>query len=154
MHGKMVEANPFKFYLAKFFFLAISLVQWLVSATILYRFDFTSKNFFVALLFLTLGLIFFFIFLLISDKIKRVAIGKNKIVVIDGDHNMRFDWPEVKSLKLIPYFNLYKLKIRGKRNAIYFFPSKNVDPAFGLMAKDTSRMGEIVQKRKKEFRIK
>ena len=101
-----------------------------------------------------MGLVFFFIFLLISDKIKRVAVGKNKIVVIEGDKNMRFDWPEVKSLKLIPYFNLYKLKIRGKRNPIYFFPSKNVDPAFGLLAKDTSRMGEIVQKKKKDFGIK
>jgi hypothetical protein len=154
MHGKMVEANPLKFYLAKFFFLAMSLVQWVVSATILYRFNFTNKNFFVALVFFTLGLIFFLLFLLISDRIKRVAIGKNKIIVMDGDHNVRFDWPEVKSLKLIPYFNLYKLKIRGKRNAIYFFPSRNVDPAFGLLAKDTSRMGEIVQKRKKELGIK
>jgi hypothetical protein len=150
----MVEANPVKFYLAKFFFLAISIIQWFVSGTILFRFDFNHKNFFVALLFFTFGLIFFFIFLLIGDKIKRVAIGKNKIVVIDGDRNIRFDWPEVKSLKLIPVFNVYKLKIRGKRNPIYFFPSKNVDPAFGLLAKDTSRMGEIVEKKKKVLRIK
>jgi hypothetical protein len=66
---------------------------------------------------------------------------------------MRFDWPEVKSLKLT-YFNLYKLKIKGKRNTIYFFPSKNIDPAFGLLAKDTSRMGNIVEKKKKDFGIK
>lgn len=150
----MVEANPVKFYLAKFFFLGFSCVQWLVATTILIRFGFDSKSFFTALIFITLGLVFFFIFLIISDKIKRVAVGKNKIVVIEGDKNMRFDWPEVKSLKLIPYFNLYKLKIRGKRNPIYFFPSKNVDPAFGLLAKDTSRMGEIVQKKKKDFGIK
>src|SRR3954468_13597359 len=104
----MVEANPVKYYLAKFFFLAISIIQWFVSGTILFRFEFTHKNFFVALLFFTFGLIFFFIFLLIGDKIKRVAIGKNKIVVIDGDRNIRFDWPEVKSLKLIPVFNVYK----------------------------------------------
>jgi hypothetical protein len=150
----MVEASPVKFYLAKFFFLAFSLIQWLVAATILLRFGFGSRNFFIALIFIVIGFIFFFIFLLISDKIKRVAVGKNKIVIIEGDKNMRFDWPEVKSLKLIPIFNLYKLKIKGKRNPIYFFPSKNVDPAFGLIAKDTSRMGEIVEKKKKNFGIK
>lgn len=150
----MVEASPVKFYLAKFFFLAFSLIQWLVAATILLRFGFSSRNFFIALIFIIIGFIFFFIFLLISDKIKRVAVGKNKIVIIEGDKNMRFDWPEVKSLKLIPIFNLYKLKIKGKRNPIYFFPSKNVDPAFGLIAKDTSRMGEIVEKKKKNFGIK
>lgn len=151
--AKMVEASPVKFYLAKFFFLGISLVQWLVATTILFRFGIDNKNLSVALIFVAFGLIFFFIFLVINEKIKRVAVGKNKIVIIDGDRNMRFDWPEVKSLKLT-YFNLYKLKIKGKRNTIYFFPSKNIDPAFGLLAKDTSRMGNIVEKKKKDFGIK
>jgi hypothetical protein len=151
---KMVEANPVKFYTAKFFFLAVAAIQWLVTTVILIRFDFTTKNFFVALVFGTLGLAFFSLFLVLNDKIKRVAVGKNKIVIIEGEKNTRFDWPEVKSLRLIPFFNVYKLKVRGKREPIYFFPSKNVDPAFGLLSKDTSRMGEIVEKKKKDYGIK
>ena len=151
---KMVEANPIKFYTAKFFFLGVAVIQWIVASVILLRFEFTNKNFFVALVFLTLGAIFFTIFLILNDKIKRVAVGKNKIVVIEGEKNTRFDWPEVKSLRLIPFFNVYKLKVKGKRNPIYFFPSKNVDPAFGLLSKDTSRMGEIVEKKKKDYKIK
>jgi hypothetical protein len=150
----MVEANPLKFYIARFFFLAVALVQWLVAITILVRFEFNSKNFFVALIFITFGLVFFTVFILVNSKIRRVAVGKNKIVIIEGDRNIRFDWPEVKSLKLIPIFNVYKLKIRGKRNPIYFFPSKNADPAFGLLTKDTSRMGEIVEKKKKALNLK
>jgi hypothetical protein len=150
----MVEANPVKFYLAKFFFLAISVIQWLVATVILIRFQFDSKNFFVATLFITLGAVFFSIFLILHAKIKRVAVGKNKIVVIEGDRNLRFEWPEVKSLSLVPIFNVYKLTLKGKREPIYFFPSKNVIAAFGLIAKDTSRMGEIVEKRKREFNIK
>lgn len=150
----MVEANPVKFYLAKFFFLAISIIQWLVATVILIRFQFDSKNFFVATLFIVLGAIFFTIFLILQARIKRVAVGKNKIVVIEGDRNLRFEWPEVKSLSLVPVFNVYKLKLKGKRDPIYFFPSKNVIAAFGLIEKDTSRMGEIVEKRKKEFNIK
>jgi hypothetical protein len=150
----MVEANPVKFYTAKFFFLAVGIIQWLVASVILLRFEFTNKNFFAALLFATLGAIFFTIFLVLNDKIKRVAVGKNKIVVIEGEKNTRFDWPEVKSLRLIPFFNVYKLKVKGKRNPIYFFPSKNVDPTFGFLVKDTSRMGEIVEKKKKDYGIK
>jgi hypothetical protein len=150
----MVEANPVKFYTAKFFFLAVAIIQWLVASVILLRFEFTNKNFFVALVFMTLGAIFFTVFLLLNDKIKRVAVGKNKIVVIEGEKNTRFDWPEVKSLRLIPFFNVYKLKVKGKRNPIYFFPSKNVDPTFGFLVKDTSRMGEIVEKKKKDYGIK
>jgi hypothetical protein len=150
----MIEASPLKFYLAKFLFLIFALIQWVVSAILLVQFRFSDKNFFVALIFITFGLVFFYIFLVVNDKVKRVAIGKNKIVVIDGDRNLRFSWPEVKSLKIIPFFNLYKLKLRGKKNPIYFFPAKNIDPAFGLIAKDTSRMGNIVAKKKKEFGIK
>lgn len=150
----MIEASPVKFYLAKFFFLVFACVQWLVASVILVQFNFTSKNFFISLIFITLGLIFFYIFLVVNDKVKRVAIGKNKIIIIEGDKNSRFSWPEVKSLKIIPFFNLYKLKLRGKRNPIYFFPARNIDPAFGLLAKDTSRMGDIVAKKKKEFGIK
>jgi hypothetical protein len=49
---------------------------------------------------------------------------------------------------------LYKLKIRGKRGSIYFFPSNNIDPAFGLLSKDTSKMGDVVARKKKQFDIK
>lgn len=150
----MVEASPVKFYFAKFFFLAFSVLQWIVGGIVLFRFDGTAKYQVAAFVFFTLGLIFFFIFLLVSDKIRRVAVGKNKIVVMEGEKNIRFEWPEVKSLRIIPFFNLYKLKIKGKKRSIYFFPSKNIDPAFGFLTKDTSRMGGIVEKRKKEFKIK
>jgi hypothetical protein len=150
----MIEANPVKFYLAKFLFLGFSLFQWTVAATILLRFGASTQNLMVATVFTFLGGAFFFLFLLVSGKIKRVAVGKNKIVIIEGEKNLRFDWPEVKSLTLIPFFNLYKLRLKGQREPIYFFPSKNVDPAFGLMSKDTSRMGDIVNKKKKDFGIK
>lgn len=150
----MIEASPVKFYVARFFFLAFALIQWLVAAVLLVRFDFSSKSFFISLVFITLGLIFFYVFLIVNDKVKRVAIGKNKIVIIEGDRNSRFSWPEVKSLRIIPFFNLYRLKLKGKKTPVYFFPAKNIDPAFGLMAEDTSRMGSIVQKKKKEFGIK
>jgi hypothetical protein len=150
----MIEASPVKFYLARFFFLVFALIQWLVAAILLMQFEFTNKNFFIALIFVTLGLIFFYIFLIVNDKVKRVAIGKNKIVIIEGDKNSRFSWPEVKSLKIIPFFNLYRLRLRGKKKSIYFFPAKNIDPTFGLMAKDTSKMGDIVSQKKKELGIK
>lgn len=147
----MIEANPVKFYVAKYFFLAFAFIQMLVALALVMQFGLTNKVFFVSLLFITMSTIFFAMFIVITQKVRRVAIGKNKIVVIEGDRNMRFGWPEVKSLKIIPFFNLYKLKIRGKKRSIYFFPSRNIDPAFGLLAKDTSKMGSIVEKRKKEL---
>ena len=150
----MVEASPVKFYFAKYFFLAFSMLQWLLAGVTLLRFSGSNRHQFAALVFFTVGLIFFYVFLVVSDKVKRVAIGKNKIVITEGSQVMRFQWPEVKSLRIIPFFNLYKLRLKGKKDSIFFFPSKTIDPAFGIMTKDTSKMGEIVQKRKKEFKIK
>lgn len=149
----MIEASPVKVYLAKFFFLMFAGIQWLVAAILLIQFEFSNRNFFISLVFITLGLIFFYIFLVVNDKVKRVAIGKDKIVIIEGDRNLRFSWPDVKSLKVVPFFNLYKLKLRGKKKSIYFFPARNIDPAFGLLAKDTSKMGQIVSKKKKQLGI-
>jgi hypothetical protein len=150
----MVEANPVKFYFAKYFFLVFCFLQWAVTGTIFFQYEFGPKSFFIGLVFFTLGMISFTTYLIITDKVRRVAIGKNKIIVTEGDRNIRFEWPEVKSLKIIPFLNLYKLKLKGKRGYIYFFPSQNIDPAFGLLSKDTSKMGDIVQKRKKELGIK
>lgn len=151
----MIEANPVKFYFAKYVFLAFAIIQWSVGGIIIFNRDFTARNFFVALIFFTLGLICLFLFSVVNDKIRRVAIGKNKIVVLEGHRNIRFEWPEVKSLKIVPFFNLYKLKIKGKKGNIYFFPSQNIEATFGgLINRDTSKMGELVSKRKKQFGIK
>lgn len=150
----MIEASPVKFYFAKYFFLVFAFVQWIAGGMILLNQNFSSRILFAAMIFVTLGVLFVFLFSLISERIRRVAVGKNKIVVIEGTRNIRFDWPEVKSLKIVPFLNLYKLKVRGKKRSIYFFPSQNIDPAFGILSKDTSRMGDIVEKRKKEFGIK
>ena len=149
----MVEANPIKFYFAKYFFLAFSVLQLLLATVFFFQFE-SSKHLFAALVFLTIGILLFYLFLIVSDKIRRVAVGKNKIVVIEGHRNLRFEWPEVKSLKIVPFFHLYKLRVKGKRKSIYFFPSKSIDPAFGLLSKDTSKMGEIVDKKKKDHGIK
>lgn len=150
----MTEASPVKFYLAKYFFLAFAIIQWSVGGLIIFNREFNAKNFFIALIFFTFGLIFLFLFSMVSDKIRRVVVGKNKIIILEGHRNLRFEWPDVKSLKVVPFLNVYKLKIKGKKDCIYFFPSRNIDPAFGLMNKDTSKMGGIVEKRKKEFGIK
>ncbi|HEX5170924.1 MAG TPA: hypothetical protein VFW11_17235 [Cyclobacteriaceae bacterium] len=150
----MIEASPTKFYFAKYFFLAFSLLQWIMALTFFFRFNESNKHIFGALVFISIGLVFFYIFLLVNDKVKRVAIGKNKIVIMDGHRNLRFEWPEVKSLKIVPFFNLYKLRLKGRKESIFFFPSKTIDPAFGLLTKDTSKMGEIVQKKKKDHNIK
>jgi hypothetical protein len=151
--GKLRQASPAKFYFAKYFFLGFGLLQWTVAAALLWQFGSSQKNTSASFLFLCLGSILMVIFFYLNGSMRRVAVSKNRIVVIEGGKNLRIDWPEVKSIKLVPIFNLYSLKLKSRRSPIYFFPSRNIEPAYDLLATDTSKMGEIVSKRKKEFGI-
>jgi len=151
--GKLKQASPVKFYFAKYFFLGFGLLQWTVASVLFLRFENTPKNASASFIFLCLGSVLMVIFFFLNSSMRRVAVGKNRIVVIEGKKNMRIEWPEVKSIKLVPVFHLYKLRIKTRRSPIYFFPSKNIEPAYDLLAMDTSKMGEIVSKRKKEFGI-
>jgi hypothetical protein len=136
----MKEASLVKFYFAKYFFLAFGLLQWLISALILIRNGDIPRSQFAAFVFFTMGLVFVSLFLLISSKIKRVAISKNKIVVF-GRQEERYEWPEVKSIKTVPYLNAYRLKIRGHKQ-IYFFPDQSSQPLYGLFSEPMFKKGK------------
>jgi hypothetical protein len=138
----MVEANPFKFYLAKYFFLVFALLQWGIGAVLFYLDDLTIGNMVIVTFFIFLGVVLILIFNYVSEKIKRVAVGNNKFVILEENSIVRFGWPEVKSFKLIPFLNLCKVRIRGRKGAIYFFSAGNIRQ--GL-----DRLSGVSTKRKK-----
>jgi hypothetical protein len=125
----MVEANPVKFYLAKYFLLVIAMMQWIIGAILLYLDDFTVFNLAVDGTFILIGILLVILFVKVSERIKRVAIGKNKFVILEGHYNIRFEWPEVKSIRIVPILNLCKVRFRGKKGNLYFFSTKNVRSA-------------------------
>lgn len=151
--AKLRQANPAKYYLAKFFFLAFALLQWGVALALAFSFENTPKNTSAVFIFISLGCIFFVLFVFLTETMRRVAVGKDRIVVLGMGKNLTVEWPEVKSIKLIPVFNVYKMRLKSRRKPIYFLPSKNIEPAYDLLAEDTSKMGDIVNKNKKKLGI-
>ena len=140
----MKEASPVKFYFAKYFFLAFGLLQWLCGILLFINGD-PEKNGTAPLLFFIIGLTFVALYFLIAARLKRVAIGKKRIIVIDNNKSEHYEWPEVKSIKMIPYFNLCKLKLRGRKDRIYFLPDETFEPLFGLFPGEP----ELVRKKGK-----
>lgn len=132
----MREASRTKFYFAKYFFLAFGLLQWLCGFLIL-RESTTDKSKAAALLFFSLGMVMLALHILIAPRLKRVAIGKNRIAVIAHGQTTHYEWPEVKWIRPVPMVNVYKLKLRGKKERIYFLPEQQEDPVYGL-TRDTS----------------
>ncbi len=98
----MEEASPIKFYLARYFFLALSALQALAAILMFTQLETSPKTRFVAFAFFTLAMIFFSLHMLISKRIKRVALSKRKIEVINPTKVKSYDWEDVKRLKLFP----------------------------------------------------
>ena len=96
----MKEASPVKFYFAKYFFLAFGLLQWSCGMLLFLRGE-AEKNKRAALIFFVLGLTFVALYFLIAAKLKRVAISKKRVTIIDNDKTDHYEWPEVKSIKLV-----------------------------------------------------
>jgi hypothetical protein len=73
-------------------------------------------------------------FLLISTKIKRVAMSKKKVAIINSYKTQEYEWPDIKSIKFLPIFNMYRMKIRGRRGKIYFLPTDDSEVIYGIFS--------------------
>ena len=133
----MEEANLVKYYLARYFFLALSVLQGLATALILLQLEDSHKNNIAALVMFTAAMVFFSLHLLIASKIKRVVISKKKLAVINPRKVKEYDWSDVKAIKLMPFVNMYSLKLKGKRSKIYFLPSTDTSAMFGIFSSDS-----------------
>jgi hypothetical protein len=128
----MKEASLAKYYFAKYFFLAFGLLQWTISGSFLISHGDTIKGQLSAFLFFTIGLILMAIQIVYATRIKRVAIGKKKIVVFANGCARRYEFDEVKSVRFVPAFNIYTMKIRGRKGTIYFLPTEESEVIYGL----------------------
>jgi hypothetical protein len=142
----MKEASPVKYYFAKYFFLAFGLLQWSCGMLLFLRgnADETKRG---ALIFFILGLAFIALYFAIAARLKRVAISKKRVTIIEHDKADHYEWPEVKYIRTVPYFNLYKLKLRGRKGGIYFLPDHNVEPLFGLFQHEPEFVNVIKKKK-------
>ena len=136
----MEEANTVKFYLARYFFLALSVLQGLATALILLQFEDSDKSRIAALVMFTAAMVFFSLHLLIASQIKRVSVSKKKIAVINTHKVKEYDWSDVKAIKLLPFFNMYSLKLKGKKSRIYFLPSTDTSALFGIFTSNSDLM--------------
>lgn len=128
----MKEASLVKYYFTKYFFLALGLLQWFIGTVIMMQQGNTPKGTFVMLLFFTIGLVSFSLFLIFAAHFRRVAIGKKKIAIIGNRKAQRYDLDEVKWMRFHPVFNLYSLKMKGKKQIVYFLPCEEQQVIYGL----------------------
>jgi hypothetical protein len=141
----MKEPNRFKFYLAKYFFLALSVLQGLAALLLLLQFEDTPKNRSAVFIFAAFGMICLSVHFVFCEKIKCVAISKKKVSVLYPHKTKSYQWDEVKEMKFLPFLNMYSLKLKGK-NKIYFLPSNHSEALFGLFSDNIEFIPKKVSK--------
>jgi hypothetical protein len=92
-----------------------------------------------------MGLGMLILYFRIASRLHHVSITRKRIV-IQGALNENLDWQEVKSIKPIPYFNLYRMKLRGRKDRIYFLPLEREEPLFGFIPHE-AEFASIIRKK-------
>jgi hypothetical protein len=138
----MTEINSVKFYFARYFFLALGLLQGLTATLLLVQFGLSPKNIFAVFVFFTLSMILLSIHWMVVGRFKRVILDKKKISVVLPSKTKQYDWEDVKELKHLAFLNIYSLKLKGKRKQIYFLPTSREGALFGLFGSNLSVVGK------------
>jgi hypothetical protein len=139
------ETNRGKFYVAKYFFLALAMLQVFVGLLLQFRLREAQKDSFIVFAFFGLSLIFFALFFLFSSKLKRVAISKKKIAILYPNKTKSYRWDEVKELKFFSMVGVYRVKLK-KRKHIYFLPSNNREALYGLFSAKPDVLSKKISK--------
>ncbi len=140
----MKEASPAKYYLARYLFIAIACLQAMVAALTYLRWPDSPKNRVVVFLFAALSLFFFVLHLLIGTRIRRVAVGKKKLAVIESDRVKRYTWDDIRDLHFIRFVNVYSMHLKGRRQKIYFLPTRNSATIYSMF----TRAEDLLPRRK------
>ena len=127
----MAEANRAKFFLVKFFFAGNALLLLVASTLFFLQNSESPKGKAVSFILLAAGLVFVSLHFMIASDIKEVAISKKKISIADKGKVKSYHWADVKSIKFIPFINMYRAYIKKKRK-VYFLPPNNSEVLFGM----------------------
>jgi hypothetical protein len=127
----MAEATRAKFFLVKYFFLGNALLLLTASTLFFLQNSESPKGKAVSFILSAAGLVFISLHFMIASDIKKVAISKKKISIVDKGKVKSYHWEEVKSIKFIPFINMYRAYLKKKR-MVYFLPPNNSEALFGM----------------------
>jgi hypothetical protein len=142
----MFQAGSITFYITKYFPLLIGLLSLIPS---LYEYLTSDtpelKGIVISLIVCSAGVLIFMVW---SRKLRQVAIGRMKLLIQENGVEKEYTWLDVEFIDLNRFTRLYELKLKGK-DSIYFLSYGRVS----LLMGDSSEMGDIIKKHKKDLSI-
>jgi hypothetical protein len=156
-----MESNNLYHHFLKYLFLGLgilmlitSILSWFLPELFWVNGEKMEQSIVTTLVFGMIGIVLFLIFIAIKDKFVTVKLGGQTLTIKNGDGEKKINWMEVESLSLIQfvYPPLYKLKVK-EDNKVYWFNTENQFINVGGFTSDTSEMGHLIKKKKRELGI-
>jgi hypothetical protein len=156
-----MESNKTYHYLFKYSFVGISVVlilgavvSWVSPESITVNGEPGKRDLLMTTIFALLAILALLLFLLVRKKFAIVELGNQTIKIKTNGQDKPISWLEVEEIKLIQfvYPPLYKIKVKNDESTIWF----NTEPEFISISgfvRDTSEMGRLINKKKRELGI-
>jgi len=113
-----------------------------------------EKEIFITMGFAFIGIFMIIIFFSIKNKFVLASMGNQSKVIKADSFEKKVNWMEVESLSLIQfvYPPLYRIKVKGMEKR-FWFNTENQFINVGGFTSDTSEMGDLIKKKKRELGI-
>jgi hypothetical protein len=135
-------------------FLVISLLSWFLPQLIVLNGKSMEEDIVITMVFALIGIFLIILFFAIKNKFIMVTMGNQSIVIKTDSFEKKLNWMDVESVSLIQfvYPPLYRIKIKDNANT-YWFNTENQFINAGGFTRDTSEMGDLIKKKKRELGI-
>jgi len=156
-----MKSNKKYHFVFKFAFLIVGLLTWTIPIFSWIAPNYTeisgeigSTDFVTSAIIGLIGLVFILLFFAVKDKFAIVELGNQNVKIINGDEEKSVGWFDIDSLKQIQFVfpPLYSLKIKDSDETIWFNTEARFISINGFTI-DTSDMGELIKKKKRELGI-
>ncbi|MBT1706446.1 hypothetical protein [Chryseosolibacter indicus] len=156
-----MESNRTYYYLFKYSLLGVSIllaivaiVSWIAPELMTVNGQPGARDLLTTLIFALIAVIAFLVFLLIRDKFAIVELGNQTVKIKHNGQDKAISWLEVEEVKLIQFIYppLYKIRIKDSDETIWFNTESNYISVNGFVI-DTSDMGDLIKKKKRELGI-
>jgi hypothetical protein len=156
-----MKSNKKYHFAFKFAFLIVGLLTWTVPifswmapTQVEISGEIGSTDFVTTIIIGLIGLVFILLFFAVKDKFAIVELGNQNVKIINGGEEKSVGWFDIDSLKQIQFVSppLYSLKIKDSDEIIWFNTEARFISISGFTI-DTSDMGELIKKKKRELGI-
>jgi hypothetical protein len=150
-----MESSNIHHFVSKYIFLLLSVIVVSIPFQDYFAMSEPTIEWIPTILYFSFGAMFFLVFLYLKDKFVIVELGGQRIRIARNNQTEEKYWTEVDSIVQIAGISppLYQSRFKDSKGYFLFFNSGSYFSIAGFFVKDTSEMGTLIERKKRELDI-